>query len=172
MSLSTDPTLRSINGANAIIKIEDKVLGYAMGVQVQEVIALNRINVLGQVETQDIEPLGRFVSGSISMMRMVTSTSGGETSGGGGAASNDLLPAHGESDDGKVRTKALDTFMQTGFDLTIQDAYVEGDGEEGTPRYTIKACRVSSHTFTLTRGMLMGVNVTFEAIRMIENDAA
>ena len=168
MSLNTDPTLRSINGANAIIKIEDKVLGYAMGVQVQEVIALNRINVLGQVETQDIEPIGRFVSGSISMMRMVT---GGDTVPGGGAASNDLLPAHGESDDGKVRTKALDTFMQTGFDLTIQDAYVEGDEEEGTPRYTIKGCRVSSHTFTLTRGMLMGVNVTFEAIRMIENDA-
>ena len=169
----TDPTLRSINGANAIIKVNKKVLGYAMGVQVQEVIALNRINVLGQVETQDIEPLGRFVSGSISMMRMVTSTSGEDTSG-GGAASNDLLPAHGESDEGTVRTKALDTFMQTGFDLIIQDAYVETgeSGEEGKTRYTIQGCRVSSHTFTLTRGMLMGVNVTFEAIRMIENDAA
>ena len=164
----TDTTLRSINGANAIIKIEDKVLGYAMGVQVQEVIALNRINVLGQVETQDIEPLGRFVSGSISMMRMVT---GGDTVPGGGAASNALLPAHGLSDEGTVRTKALDTFMQTGFDLTIQDAY-ENENQEATVRYTIKGCRVSSHTFTLTRGMLMGVNVTFEAIRMIENDAA
>ena len=103
------------------------------------------------------------------MMRMVT---GGDTVPGGGAASNALLPAHGLSDDGTVRTKALDDFMQTGFDLIIQDAYSETtDVENRFVRYTIKGCRVSSHTFTLTRGMLMGVNVTFEAIRMIENDA-
>tara|TARA_E500000305_G_C3977711_1_gene215180 strand:+ start:302 stop:820 length:519 start_codon:yes stop_codon:yes gene_type:complete len=168
---NTNTTLRSINGANAIIKVGNKSLGYAMGVQVQEVIALNRINVLGQVETQDIEPLGRFVSGSISMMRMVRGGDGdGDYVPGGGAASNELLPAHSTSANGKTRTKDLDDFMQTGFDLVIQDAY-ENENQEATVRYTIKGCRVSSHTFTLTRGMLMGVNVTFEAIRMIENDA-
>lgn len=177
---------RSINGANALITIEvnggnEQIVGYATGVTVQEVIALNRIDVLGRIESKDIEAIGRSVSGSIGLMRMVPIAD--PQFPGGGAANANLLPKHAqESDplddaDATGRTRTVMSYMDKGFNLKIKDAAdytVAGDSAEpgtGADRYVIVGCRPSSHSFSLSRGTLMGVNVTFEAIAMTEVDA-
>lgn len=166
--------LRSINGSNAIIQISrnngpSETIGYATGVSVTEAIMLNRIDTLGTIDSKDIEPIGRVVSGSISLMRMTTTTTDGDV--GGGAASNQLTPFHAEDSDDITRTKDLMDFMHSGFDLLIVDSSDFEDDEDGAPpRYIIQGCRPSSHSFALSRGMLMGVNVTFEALRMFEAD--
>lgn len=178
---------RSINGANALITIQvdggdERVVGYATGVTVQEVIALNRIDVLGRIESKDIEAIGRSVSGSIGLMRMVPITDPNGFNG-GGAANASLLPKHAaESDplddaDATGRTRTVMSYMDKGFNLKIKDAAdytVDGDTADpgtGADRYVIVGCRPSSHSFSLSRGTLMGVNVTFEAIAMTEVDA-
>lgn len=179
---------RSINGSNALVQIqrdgeEPVVVGYATGVTVQEVIALNRIDVLGRIESKDIEAIGRSVSGSIGLMRMVPI--GDDLFPGGGAANAGVLPVHPAGSDptndadATARTRTVMQFMEVGFDLVIKDSanFEEAGGEAtapgvgGTTRYVIKGCRPSSHSFSLSRGTLMGVNVTFEAIAITEEDA-
>ena len=171
MANGTEPQLRSINGSNAVVAIQtaagQKIIGYATGVTVTEAIALNRIDVLGSIDSQDIEPIGRVVSGSIGLMRMTVSSNG---AGGGGAATQNLVPSHDRNADSIQRTKDLMDFMTAGFDLIIEDSSdFAPDGSQNV-RYIIEGCRPSSHSFALSRGMLMGVNVTFEALRLIEAD--
>lgn len=170
MANGTENQLRSINGSNAYVKIkkangDEVVIGYATGVTVTEAIALNRIDVLGTIDSQDIEPIGRIVSGSIGLMRMTVSDDGKT---GGGAGNQDLVPTHTENADAIERTQDLMDFMHTGFDLIIIDsAGFDGDTTPKT-RYKVEGCRPSSHSFALSRGMLMGVNVTFEALKLTE----
>jgi len=163
----TAPQLRSINSSNALVAIQtpgvgEKIIGYATGVTVTEAIALNRIDVLGSIDSQDIEPIGRAVSGSIGLMRMTL-----DGTAGGGAALQNLVPDSASSDNIQ-RTKDLMDFMTLGFNLIIKDSSdFQPDGAQET-RYIIEGCRPSSHSFALSRGMLMGVNVTFEALRLRE----
>ena len=161
--------LRSINGSNALIRVVpsdgiEKTVGYATGVSVTESIALNRIDVLGQIDSKDIEPIGRIVSGTIGLMRMTTK----ETEG-GGAGKQKLTPLHTENATAIDRTKDVMDFMETGFDLIIQDSAVFEDSEAKV-RYRVVGCRPSSHSFALSRGMLMGVDVTFEALKLVEQN--
>lgn len=174
MANGVDPKLRSINGSNAYVIIEvdgqePKVVGYATGVTVTEAIALNRIDVLGSIDSQDIEPIGRVVSGSIGLMRMTVTGSDADKTGGGAAAQN-LVPAHLTTADSIQRTKDLMDFMTKGFDLIITDSSNFDPDDEVKERYRVEGCRPSSHSFALSRGMLMGVNVTFEALRLVEVD--
>lgn len=155
--------LRSINGATAEILINDKLAGYATGVTVTEFTVLQRIDVLGQIDTKDIEPLGRMVNGTIAFMRMTLSDNGEE---GGGVVGQGLGPTHDMNEyDPKVRTAQVLEYMDEGFDLLIRDSV-----EDNKQRYLVSGCRPSSHTFSLSRGTLMGVNITFEALYMIEKD--
>jgi len=161
--------LRSINGSNALIRVVpsdgiEKTVGYATGVSVTESIALNRIDVLGQIDSKDIEPIGRIVSGTIGLMRMTTSGTDG-----GGAGKQKLTPLHTENATASDRTKDVMDFMETGFDLIIQDSAVF-EGTEAKERYRVVGCRPSSHSFALSRGMLMGVDVTFEALKLVEQN--
>lgn len=169
MANGTEPQLRSINGSNAYVLVRttegEKVIGYATGVTVTEAIALNRIDVLGSIDSQDIEPIGRVVSGSIGLMRMTLSSNGAT---GGGAATQLLTPRHSQNADAIQRTEDLMDYMTTGFDLIIQDSAAFGDASTAQPRYIVEGCRPSSHSFALSRGMLMGVNVTFEALKLTE----
>jgi hypothetical protein len=170
MSEQTEQSLRSINGSNALVKIKtqqgERVIGYATGVTVTEAMMLNRIDVLGTIDSQDIEPIGRVVSGSIGLMRMTISSS----TIGGGAANQELVPRHSDEADNIQRTKDLMDFMTAGFDLVIQDSSNFGTDTSNPVRYMVEGCRPSSHSFALSRGMLMGVNVTFEALRLIEKN--
>jgi hypothetical protein len=173
---------RTINGASAVIKIGKKVIGYASGITVTEAYLLNRIDVLGQIDSIDIEAVGRTVSGSIAMMRMTfpdPASDGNTASGlyGGGAAANGLTPKDlNASPSDEQRTKAVMDFMNQGFDLQIVDSAdfsltAGGQPIQAKVRYTIKGCRPSSQSFGLSRGSIMGVNVTFEALRLVEDDA-
>lgn len=177
---------RTINGANALIQIttapnaegnrETRVIGYATGISVTETYMLNRIDILGQMDSVDIEPIGRSVSGSISFMRMTNAANqDGEDLNltGGGAGYTGLAPRTAESDY-NVRTKSVVDFMNDGFDLAIIDSGTEAglapDNQANKVRYVIKGCRTSSQSFSLSRGSIMGVNVTFEALQLIEQD--
>lgn len=168
--------IRSINGANALIKVTgtdgvSRVVGYATGVSVSEAIFVNRIDVLGQIDSKDIEPIGRTVSGTIGLMRMTPAAVTGTRSDGGGAGRNRLVPSTSIEQDDIVRTKAVMEFFNDGFDIVIEDSTNFAPDTQANPRYTVIGCRPTAHTFALSRGSIMGVNITFEALKLIENDA-
>ncbi len=164
---------RTINGANALIQIKvgtkHKTVGYATGVTVNEAYALNRIDVLGLIDSKDIEPIGRTVSGTIGVMRM---TVGGEANAfnGGGAATTGLIPTTTEASTSTEKTQNVMDFMNDGFDLVIRDSAAFDPDGAALERYKVVGCRPSSHSFQLSRGSLMGVNVNFEALALVELD--
>lgn len=160
--------IRAVNGANAIVKIGDQTIGYATGVSVNEVYGLQRIDVLGEIDSRDIEPIGRIVNVVITFIRMVNQAGGPDANRGGGAGARNLVPNVGENASGSATTQTITDFFEKGFDLEIQDSFAT-DGETKA-RYRIEGCRPSSQSFALTRGTLMGVNVSCEAIRLIELD--
>jgi hypothetical protein len=164
--------IRSVNGANALIKVkvpgssDYTVVGYATGVSVTENILVNRIDVLGQIDTKDIEPIARTVSGTIGLMRMTPM----EDKTGGGASYQGVL-ADSTSGDAIARTKAAMDFYNDGFDLYIVDSAAFAPDSQARTRYEIKGCRPTSHSFAMSRGSLMGVNISFEALALLESDA-
>lgn len=166
---------RTINGANAIVQITkgDKTVtvGYATGVTVNEAYALNRIDVLGLIDSKDIEPIGRTVSGTIGVMRM---TVGGEAGAftGGGAATSGLVPVTTDDQSALTKTQNVMDFMNDGFDLMIRDSGVFDPDNAVLTRYKVTGCRPSSHSFQLSRGSLMGVNINFEALALVEVDVS
>ncbi len=159
--------IRAVNGANAIVKIGQQTIGYATGVSVNEVYGLQRIDVLGEIDSRDIEPIGRIVNVVITFIRMVNNTGDVQANRGGGAVSRSLIPSVGENASEAEATAEITDFFEKGFDLEIQDSF----GDDAVSRYRIVGCRPSSQSFALTRGTLMGVNVSCEALRLIELDA-
>lgn len=170
--------VRSINGANALIKVTrngiTRIVGYATGVTVTEAYALNRIDVLGQIDSKDIEPIARTVSGTISIMRM-TAMAGDPAADaftGGGAGLHDLVPQHLTNDNDIQRTQAVMDYMNDGFDLLISDSAAFSPASAALVRYTVHGCRPTTHSFALNRGAIMGVDIAFEALRLTEADTA
>lgn len=172
--LPSVPNIRSVNGANALIQIQvaggsPKTVGYATGVSITEQILVNRIDVLGQIDTRDIEPIARTVSGTIGLMRMTPMADA--NSQGGGAAYHGVLPQHGQDATDEARTQDVMQFYNNGFDLIIVDSTNFSPDAEAKTRYKVKGCRPTSHSFALSRGSIMGVNITFEALSLTEDDA-
>lgn len=160
--------IRSINGANALVKKDGETIGYATGVSVNEVYGLQRIDVLGEIDSRDIEPIGRIVNVVITFIRMAPNSGDEEGNRGGGAVARSLIPNVGENASFASATSTVTDFFESGFDLLIQDSF---GGSDVKSRYKIEGCRPSSQSFALTRGTLMGVNVSCEAIRLIEMDS-
>jgi len=160
--------IRSINGANAIVKRGDQIIGYATGVNVNEIYGLQRIDVLGEIDSRDIEPIGRVVNVAITFIRMIPNADASQSNAKGGGSVQRGLTPRSDINSNAVNTQNVTSFFQQGFDLEIFDS---ADFEtEAQSRYFIQGCRPSSQSFALTRGTLMGVNVTCEAIRIVETD--
>jgi hypothetical protein len=62
---------RAFAGARAKILANGKEIGWAQGVNGQENIALQRVDVLGDIDTQEIEAIGRTVSFSCDFVRIL-----------------------------------------------------------------------------------------------------
>tara|TARA_Y100000592_G_scaffold100264_1_gene179441 strand:- start:1446 stop:1979 length:534 start_codon:yes stop_codon:yes gene_type:complete len=167
-------SIRSINGANALVQIDGSTIGYATGVTVNEVYGLQRIDVLGEIDSRDIEPIGRVVNVQITFIRMIPTNQDTEGTAGGGSARRGLTPDHTQGDDQETRTESVTDFFQKGFDLKILDSgdFQEPDAVDSKKgRYLIEGCRPASQSFALSRGTLMGINVNCEALRLTELDS-
>lgn len=62
---------RAVTGARAKLYMDGKEVGYATGVNAQESITQVPIEVLGDIDAKEIEPIGRAVTMSASAVRIV-----------------------------------------------------------------------------------------------------
>jgi len=61
---------RAISGAQARIYLNDTFIGWASSVSVQENIQNVRVDVLGNIDSEEIEPVGRTVSMTCEVVRI------------------------------------------------------------------------------------------------------
>jgi hypothetical protein len=62
---------RAFAGARAKLFINDKLVGWATGVSGQETISLQRIDVLGNIDSQEIEAVSRMVTMTADFVRIL-----------------------------------------------------------------------------------------------------
>ena len=148
-----------ITGAKALISIDGKVAGYATGIVVQEAIINGRVETLGTVDTREIEPISRIVTGSISFMRIFNRS-----------VDNEFLT----NEDANLVARSNQVLTQPDdFDIIIYNIGEEvqdGDSPRPVPVYTVKGCKPSSQTIAVDRNSFMGLQVTFDALYLIKND--
>jgi hypothetical protein len=145
-----------ITGAKALIAINGSVAGYATGIVVQEAIINGRVETLGTVDTREIEPISRIVTGSISFMRIFNKS-----------VDNEFLT----NENTNLVQRSNDILTQPDdFDIII---YSVGEAEAdaaANPIYTVKGCKPSSQTIAVDRNSFMGLQVTFDALYLVKND--
>lgn len=156
-----------ITGAKAIIKIDDSVAGYATGISISEVTFNGRVDSLGFIDTREVVPIGRNVSGTINFIRVFANNS------------TDLYEdvAIGEVDEEAVVNSASvaddddndrtdEVLNRKPFKIVIYDNHNNEAGAE-LAMYEIHGCRVSSQNIVVDRGSMMGVQCTFDATHLI-----
>lgn len=148
---------RVISGASAIVKKDGKAIGYCTNITVTENYTLQRVDVLGSIDSYDIEPVGRTVSCQVGFMRVIPD---------GGSAAQGLVPSHLATATHQQRTVDVVNFFTQGIDLELADSADFGAGQK--TRYLIKGCKPESQSFTVNRQTLMATNINFQALKLIE----
>lgn len=137
---------RAISGTRAQIFVDGVNLGYALSISGTETQSVARIDTLGDAYTKEIVTLRRTVQLSASMVRIFE-----------GSAKALGLMARGETSD-------LMNFPP----LTI----VIYDGIEDTAIETITGAVITQRSFSTDAGGLMSENVSFEAVRTLDEGEA
>lgn len=148
-----------ITGAKALISMNGKVSGYATGIVVQEAIINGRVETLGTIDTREIEPISRIVTGSMSFMRIFNQS-----------VDVEFLT----NSDNNLVTRSNEVLTQPDdFDIII---YNIGEADSTpVPVYKVVGCKPSSQTVAVDRNSFMGLQVTFDAkylVKLDENNVA
>ncbi len=156
-----------ITGAKAIIKIDDSVAGYATGISISEVTFNGRVDSLGFIDTREVVPIGRNVSGTVNFIRVFANNSENlyeDVADGEVDEEAVVNSASSADDDDNERTDEV--LNRKPFKLVIYDNHNNEAGAE-LPMYEIHGCRVSSQNIVVDRGSMMGVQCTFDATHLI-----
>ena len=148
---------RAISGARAVLKIDNQEVGWATGIQGAETIEVVPIAVLGKLDIQEHEIVGRTCTFSASFVRIVNLPMSKFPAGQGGTGS---FPT--SDSDGLQELK--DIINLTKFEVSVFDQV--GDGSDGVALYTFENCMITSRAFTVDRGGVIALNATFVSRRM------
>ena len=135
---------RAIAGARAELFFGNIRAGWATGISATENIQNQRIDVLGDIDTKEIEPIGRSVTMTADFVRIL-----GES-----------LQAMGIWPQGAT----ADVVDYPPMNATVYDSVGE------TPIYKIKGLKAETKSWRVDRSGVMTLNATFQGIKM--NDEA
>lgn len=126
-----------VNGANGNVEV-----GYASNVSATENIALQRVDVLGDIDSKEIVPVNRTVSVQAGFVRL------------SGTSLQDLglMPRGG-------------TLDVLNFPEVTIEVY---DQVNDTPIWRIEGCRAESRNWTVQAGSIVSTNASFQARRMYD----
>ena len=155
-----------ITGAKAIIKIDDDVAGYATGISISEVTFNGRVDSLGFIDTREVVPIGRNVSGTINFIRVFAHQNDGlyEAIAAGETDEEAVVNSASANLTDEVRTDEV--LNRVPFKVVVYDNHNNRAGEE-VAMYEIHGCRVSSQNIVVDRGSMMGVQCTFDATHLV-----
>ena len=132
---------RGISGARAELYFDGtKLAGWATGVSATENIQNQRIDVLGNIDTEEIEPVGRSVTMTADFVRIL----------GTSLQEMGIWPKGGTAD--VVNFPPMDAIL---FDAVGT-----------TPIYKVKGLKAENKSWRVDRTGVMTVNATFQGIKM------
>ena len=130
----------AFSGARARLYFGDKIAGWCTGVRGSENIQLQRVDVLGNIDSEEIEPVGRIVTMTADYVRII-----GES-----------LQAEGHWPRGGTKT----VIQFPPMTAVIYD-------EVGENRvYKIEGVKCETRNLTVDRQGLMTLNASFQALTM------
>lgn len=161
-----------ISGAKALIKIDQKVAGYATGISITETTINGRVDSLGFIDTREIIPIGRSVTAVVNMLRIFPVAAGSQTFTGIGENEIDeggiVNTRSAAEQDGQAATD--DAILRATFTLSIYDTTPGAEGD--VEMYRLEGCRIAQHNIVVDRGSLMGVQCTIEARNLVRANVA
>jgi hypothetical protein len=132
-----------ISGARARLYFNGTTLaGWCTNVRVNENTQLQRVDVLGDIDSQEIEPIGRTVTMTADFVRILAES----------LEEMGIWPRGG--------TAEILNFPE--MSATIFDEV------SGNAIYSVEGIRAESRNFTFDRGNLAQVNATFQARRVFD----
>lgn len=136
-------TRAAISGARARLMINGtKPFGWAMGVSVTETTSLQRVDVLGEVDSQEIVATGRAVSVQADTVRIVAES----------LADLGVAPRGG----------TIEVVTSAPFSLDVYDPI--------TDQFLVRVagCRLENQTLRVDRNSVMMQNASFQGLRMTD----
>ena len=135
-------TYRPFTGARAILRFDDIEAGWATGVSGSENITLQRVDVLGDIDSKEIEPVARTVTMTADFVRII----------GASLQALGIIPTG-------------DTAQVINFPSLTAEIYDEvGD----QMIYRVEGLKTESRSWRVDRQGLMTVNCTFQGRRMYD----
>jgi len=136
----------AFSGARATLKIEGTIIGWCTGVRGNENIALQRIDVLGNIDSESIEPIGRTVTMSADFVRILKSS----------LETLDIWPSGGTADVLNFEDMTAEIFDEVGDSAGVSAGYL----------YKVEGLKCESRNFQVDRQGLMTVNASFQGLRL------
>lgn len=138
---------RAFSGARARLYFNGTTLaGWCTGVRGTENIALQRVDVLGDIDSQEIEAVARTVTMSADFVRIL-----GES-----LQAQGIWPQGGTNDVVNFPEMTAVIYDETG----------------DSPVYTVEGLKCETRSFQVDRQGLMSVNVTFQARKLYDESGA
>jgi hypothetical protein len=157
-----------VSGAKALIKVNEKVLGYATGISITETTFNGRVDSLGFVDTREITPIGRSVTAVVNMIRVFLPPDNDRFEGLNGDERDEAEMVNTASDTATGASERTDdALLRVPFSLEIYDTSPGVAADQ--IMYSLKGCRIASHNIVVDRGSLMGVQCTIEATHLIRH---
>ena len=143
---------RVFTGARARLMINGRKVGYATNVSGSEELTLEGIDVLDNIQTEEFVPTGYAISFSCSTVRVI-----GET-----VKSLGIFPSIGKSPDEHLQN------ILTSGDLVV----VIMDNKTKKAMMTVEQCKCSGQNFTVNARGVVGQDLSFVGIRMLDESEA
>jgi hypothetical protein len=131
-----------LSGARAKLIVNGTEVGYASNVSATENIALARVDVLGDIDSKEIVPVGRSVSVQAGFIRI------------SGESLKDLglIPRGGTLDVLEFPELTMEVYDQVG----------------DFPVWRVEGCRAESRSWQVQAGSVVSVNASFQARRIYD----
>lgn len=144
--MTTKERGRLITGARARFLINNKVVGYAKAVTIQESLEMQPVEVIGNIEVEEHVPIGYRVNMTADMFRVFNET----------PKSQGFFPGVGANTDEHL----LNVLTAQGMSAIIEDT------KNSKAIATLEQVRMTSNNYTLDARGIMGNAAEFVAIRV------
>jgi hypothetical protein len=157
----------TFSGSRAIFRVQNKVVAYAAGVDVNEEFSYEPVDVLDNIATSEYVPVGYRVSFTCQIFRTVANT----VSTGPISTTGPNAPTEGQL--GSLKNPSIGILPRNSGTPSeiLTNGYLSAsitDRLTNTTLYRLQECKATSNSFSTTARGIVSQQIGFNAIRLLE----